>query len=163
MDVNETLLPGVGIRYEFVTATGDRMGLVTHRDGHVDVLAYDSGDPDECRQVMTLTLSEADTLAELLGAPRMVEKFAELTREIPGLISEQMRVPDASRFVERPLGDTRARTLTGCSIVAIVRHDDVVASPTPQEVLRAMDVLVVIGTSEGISQLRTLIEAPAPA
>jgi len=93
----------------------------------------------------------------------MVEKFAELTREIPGLISEQMRVPDASRFVERPLGDTRARTLTGCSIVAIVRHDDVVASPTPQEVLRAMDVLVVIGTSEGISQLRTLIEEPAPA
>ncbi len=163
MDVNETLLPGVGIRYDFVTATGDRMGLVTHRDGHVDVLAYDSDDPDECRQFMTLTLAEADAVAELLGAPRIIEKFAELTREIPGLISVQMSVPENSRFVGRGLGDTRARTLTGCSIVAIVRPNDVVASPTPQEVLHAMDVLVVIGTNEGIAQLRTIIETPTTA
>ena len=39
MDIDETMLPGVGIRYEFTTRHGDRMGLIAYRDGKVDLLA----------------------------------------------------------------------------------------------------------------------------
>ncbi|KZS81689.1 hypothetical protein A4G29_19365 [Mycobacterium kansasii] len=63
-----------------------------------------------------------------------------------------------SPFVGRPLGDTRARTRTGVSIVAIVRGDDVVASPGPAETLRARDVLIVIGTEEGIIGVRRIVD-----
>ncbi|MFC6819412.1 cation:proton antiporter regulatory subunit [Nonomuraea dietziae] len=59
--------------------------------------------------------------------------------------------------MDRPLGHTRARSRTGASIVAIVRGEDVIASPTPDEVLRAGDVLVVIGTRSGIAGVEKII------
>ncbi|GAA1382809.1 cation:proton antiporter regulatory subunit [Catellatospora chokoriensis] len=63
----------------------------------------------------------------------------------------------SSPYAGRRLGDTRARTLTGASIVAVVRGDSVVASPRPDETLRAGDVLVVIGTHEGIAGVQSII------
>ncbi|HUV47881.1 MAG TPA: TrkA C-terminal domain-containing protein, partial [Actinomycetes bacterium] len=44
--------------------------------------------------------------------------------------------------------------------VALVRDDRVIASPLPTQDLIAGDVLVVIGTSDGIAKVRTLFEAP---
>ena len=40
-----------------------------------------------------------------------------------------------------------------------MRGDNVIASPTPDEVLKQGDVLVVIGTHEGISGVRAIIES----
>lgn len=62
-----------------------------------------------------LASEEADTVAKIMGAPRITERFADLTREIPGLASASVNIPDGSRFDGDPLGDTRARTLTGAS------------------------------------------------
>ncbi|TWP53856.1 cation:proton antiporter regulatory subunit [Lentzea tibetensis] len=158
MDVNEVLLPGVGLRYEFTNADGERIGIVARRSGDFEVLTYSDTDPDESRPVFRLTPEEADTVAEILGAPRIAERFADLTKEVPGLSAGQVAVAPSSPYVSRPLGDTRARTRTGASIVAIVRGDDVIASPTPDEVLQPGDVLVVIGTHEGINGVRAIIE-----
>ncbi len=158
MDVNETLLPGVGIRYEFVTSSGQRIGLIARRAGKVDVVIYSPHDPDICTEVMTLTPEEADTVAELLGAPRIAERFADLTREIPGLVAAQLALEADSPFAGRPLGDTRLRTQTGASVVALVRGQDVVAAPRPTDVLQAGDVLVVMGTEEGIAAARRLLD-----
>jgi TrkA domain protein len=100
-----------------------------------------------------LDAEEADALAEVLGAPRLTQKFADLSREVPGLQSARIPVPPGSPFTGRPLGDTRARTLTGCSIVAVVRAADVLPAPGPQDVLRADDVLVAIGSQSGLEKL----------
>ena len=51
MDVNEVLLPGVGVRYEFPDSDGNLVGVVARRDGGFEVVVYDAADPD--------TLSEA--------------------------------------------------------------------------------------------------------
>ncbi|MFJ8666426.1 cation:proton antiporter regulatory subunit [Streptomyces sp. NPDC093600] len=51
----------------------------------------------------------------------------------------------------------RARRRTGASIVAVVRGEEVIVSPTPQEVLRGGDLLVVIGTHEGIAGVKQII------
>jgi len=157
MDVSETLLPGVGIRYEFVTHSGSQVGILAHRDGHIDVVVYDRRDPDVCTEVMTLTAAESDLVAELLGAPRLVERFADLTREIPGLVFAQLDVPQGSRYAGRTLGETRARTLTGASIVAVVRGQSVIASPRPAQVLLGGDILVVVGTEAGIAGVRGIL------
>lgn len=74
----------------------------------------------------------------------------------PGLRPVRFRA--GSLFVDRPLGDTRARTRTGASIVAIVRDEDVLASPGPTDVLRAGDVLIVIGTEDGIAGVEQIVE-----
>lgn len=151
MDVNEVLLPGVGVRYEFTHRDGGTVGVIARRDGDFEVVVYDVGDPDLARPLLRLGPEEAETVAQILGAPRIAERFADLTREIPGLSAGQVEVRAGSGFADRPLGATRARTLTGASVVAIVREESVIASPGPEETLRAGDVLVVIGTERGIS------------
>lgn len=159
VDVTETLLPGVGIRYEIVLASGERVGLVAHRDGTFDLVAYSDSDPDACTGLLSLSQSEADTLAELMGAPRIAERFADLTKEIPGLVAAQIEIPPDSLYAGHTLGDTRARTLTGASVVAVVRNEAVIASPGPDTELAQGDVLVVIGTEAGINGVRRIVGA----
>ncbi|MGW0389527.1 cation:proton antiporter regulatory subunit [Streptomyces sp. NPDC003042] len=157
MDVTEVLLPGVGLRYEFTNHRGERVGVVARRTGDFELVVYAEEDPDEGRPVLQLNDEEADAVAEILGAPRIAERFADLTKEVPGLMSGQIEVRAGGPYDGRPLGDTRARTRTGASIVAIVRGEDVIASPTPQEPLCGGDVLVVIGTHEGIAGVEQII------
>lgn len=157
MELVETLLPGVGIRYELTTRSGPVLAVVVHRGGAVDVAVYDDDDPDRARGVFRLDADETDVVAEILGAPRMTQRFADLSREVPGLHSARVAVRSGSPFDGRPMGDTRARTLTGCSIVAVVRGADIVTSPQPQEVLHADDVLVVIGSVQGLEQLEAIL------
>ncbi len=158
MEVKEVLLPGVGLRYEFENHDGDRIGVVARRTGDFEVVLYAAADPDQARSVFRLTEEEAEALAQILGAPRIVERFADLTKEVPGLDAGQVKIVAGSGFVDRLLGETRARTRTGASIVAIVRDETVLASPGPSEVLRAGDVLVVIGTQDGIAGVQQIIE-----
>jgi TrkA domain protein len=158
MDVKEVLLPGVGLRYEFDIRDGDRIGVIAKRTGDFEIVVYGTDDPDQARPVFRLTDEEADALAQILGAPRIAERFADLTREVPGLNAGQVAVRPDSPFVDRPLGDTRARTRTGASIVAIVRDEEVLASPGPAETLRAKDVLVVIGTEDGIAGVEQIVD-----
>ncbi|WP_319434368.1 cation:proton antiporter regulatory subunit [Mycobacterium sp. RTGN5] len=158
MEVKEVLLPGVGLRYEFDNADGKRIGVIARRSGDFEVVVYGGADPDQARPVFRLTDEEADALAQILGAPRLVERFADLTKEVPGLDAGQVEIVATSPFVDRPLGDTKARTRTGASIVAIVRDEEVLASPGPAEILHADDVLVVIGTENGISGVRRIVD-----
>ncbi len=153
MDLEETLLPGVGVRYELTTRAGQLLGIVVRREGGAEVSVYDRRDPDRARSLLRLSPEEADALAEVLGAPRLTQRFADLSKEVPGLESGRIPLPAGSPFAGRPLGETRARTLTGCSIVAIVRDADVVPSPGPADELRAGDVLVAIGSRTGLEQL----------
>ena len=158
MDVKEVLLPSMGVRYEFTSAHGEQIGIIARRGGHFDVVLYGPDDPDEARPVLRLTGEEADAVAQILGAPRIAERFTELTKEIPGLEAGQVHILPGSIFVDRPLGDTQARTRTGASIVAIVRNDQVLASPAPSEILRAADVLIVVGTEAGISGVQRIVQ-----
>jgi TrkA domain protein len=153
MDLEETLLPGVGVRYELRTRAGEVLGIVVQRGGGAEISVYDRRDPDRARDVFRLGPEEADAVADVLGAPRLTQRFADLSREVPGLQSARFPIAPGSPFDGRTLGDTRARTLTGCSIVALVRDADVIPSPGPEAGLRAGDVLVAIGSATGLEQL----------
>lgn len=157
MDVKEVLLPGVGLRYELTCRTGDRIGIIARRGGDYEVVLYDSDDPDRARPIVRLIDEEAEALAQILGAPRIAERFTELTREVPGLETGQIHIVPGSPYVNRPMGETCARTRTGASIVAIVRNDEVLVSPGPADVLLPRDVLVVIGTQKAIGAIEHII------
>ena len=161
MELQETLLPGVGVRYRLRTRAGEVLGIVVAREGSAEIAVYDRRDPDRARSVLRLEPGEVDAVAEVLGAPRLTQRFADLSREVPGLESGRFPIREGSRFAGRPLGDTRARTLTGCSIVAIVRDTDVVPSPGPDDLLRAGDVLVAIGSARGLEELARRLDEPA--
>jgi TrkA domain protein len=157
MDIQETNLPGVGLRHDFTTRAGRQLGVVTHRTGRRDLLVYDREDPDACQEVVQLTDEEADALAELLGAARLVEHLAALTQRIEGLAIDWLPIRDGSPYAGRAIADTQARSRTGVSIVAIVRGDGAIPAPTPDVGLEPGDTLVVVGTAQGIKELAKLL------
>lgn len=157
MDVERTPLPGVGLRYEFETERGRRVGVVTHRSGKRELIVYDADDPDSASEDVQLTGDESNVLAELLGTARIVERLADLERQTKGLVSRQLRIEPGSPYDGRTLADTHARARTGASVVAVVRNGEVIASPRPEFRFEGNDTIVVIGTDAGTSGVETLL------
>jgi TrkA domain protein len=157
MDISVTSLPGVGLRHDYTTSAARQLGVVTHRTGRRDLLVYDRDDPDSCQEVIQLTDEEADALAKLLGAARLVEHLAALTQRIEGLAIDWLPIRPASPYASRTIADTQARSRTGVSIVAIVRGDGAIPAPAPDAALEAGDTLVVVGTAGGVKELARLL------
>lgn len=150
-------LPGIGFRHDLVTEGGRRISVVSHRDGERDLGVFDDDDPDACRDSIPLNDDEAAALADVLGASVMMSRLTSLSDETAGLFTEQIALPTDSPYLNRPLGDTKARTRTHASVVAIVRDGQVIPSPTPADVLRAGDVLVAVGTRHGLDGVANLL------
>ncbi|NYD43587.1 cation:proton antiporter regulatory subunit [Nocardioides panaciterrulae] len=157
MDLEETRLPGIGLRHDFVTAQGRRVGVVSQRSGARELVIYDPLDPDACQAVITLTGQEGEVLAELLGAPRVVERLARLREQIEGISTEGLLVAEDSPFAGRSLGDAAIRTRTGASVVAVFRGGELIASPRPDFVFQAGDRVVVVGTEDGVHAVAGLL------
>jgi TrkA domain protein len=148
VNVEVTPLPGIGVRKDFALRNGRRIGVVTHRDGKIDLIVSKSDDPDACLAELPLTADEAGALANLLGAPQLVAQLREEHRDLPGIHTRQ--IPVGPPFDGRTLGDTALRTRTGVSVVAVMRAGQVHPSPTPDFTLTAGDLMVTVGTSEGL-------------
>lgn len=132
MEFHQTLLPGVGVRYDATTRAGSPISVVIGRDGDAELVAYKRDDPDSVAHSLRLGPTEVAALAEILGSPRVSARVADLTKEVPGLSSARFVITPGSRYDGRRLGDSKARTRTGCSIVAVVRGQHVYAAPGPE-------------------------------
>lgn len=155
--VNETPPPGLGVRYDFETKDGVRIGVLHRSGGRQDVVVYERGDPDSAAASVSLDEGESRTLAELLGSARVVEDLARLQQRIEGLAIDWLPLPDHGPFSGRTIGDTQARTRTGVSVVAVVRGEEPIPAPGPSQGLVDGDTLVVVGTPRGIMQLTELL------
>ncbi|MCD2188229.1 cation:proton antiporter regulatory subunit [Actinomycetospora soli] len=159
MDVELTRLPGIGTKQEFVTGDGRRVGVLTHRDGHRELLLTGREDPDACVASVPLSEAECNALGTLLGAPNLVAKLGDQQREVEGVNTAQFPIAAGSPYVGRALGDTAMRTRTATSIVAVVRDHVVSPSPRPDFVFAAGDLVVIVGTGEGLRQAAEILEA----
>ncbi|MFY1635233.1 cation:proton antiporter regulatory subunit [Solwaraspora sp. WMMB335] len=148
--VEQVDLPGIGVRHDLLTESGRRIGVVSHRSGRRDLVLYDEDDPDASDADIPLTDAEAEALADILGASLMLSQLAGLRDQAAGLLTEQVAIAAGSPFVGRTLGDTKTRTRTGASIVAVLRDREVLASPGPSFRFTAGDVVVVVGTRAGL-------------
>lgn len=158
-EVTETVLPGVGVRHEFTTAAGERVGVLVLRNGRREVLLYDQADPDACSALLHLTTDDSRTLAELLGASQVSETVTAVQQQIEGLAIEWLEVDDGSAAVGTTIAEGAYRTRTGASIVAVLRGDTSIPAPGPEFTFEAGDVVVAVGTTAGLAQLRSLLRA----
>lgn len=150
MNVEVTPLPGIGVRKDFELTTGRRVGVVALRDGGLDLIVSKKGDPDSCQASVRLTDDEAAVLANLLGAPQLVSQLREEHRDLPGISTRQLHIGEESPYDGRTLGETAMRTRTGVSVVAVMRAGQVYPSPNPDFNLTEGDLLVAVGTSDGL-------------
>ncbi|HEX4819982.1 MAG TPA: cation:proton antiporter regulatory subunit [Acidimicrobiales bacterium] len=157
-DIEETMLPGVGVRHEFTTAAGERVAVLTHRTGRRELAIYDRDDPDTCRTVLHLSSDDTVALSELLAASQVSETVRTAQR-LEGVAIDWLTVTDASPVAGRTIGDGAFRTNTGVSVVAVIRADSTIPAPGPQTTLEPGDIAVAVGTPEGLQRLHTLFES----
>ncbi|MGI5169740.1 cation:proton antiporter regulatory subunit [Spirillospora sp. CA-253888] len=157
MDVERTALPGIGLQHVLTTARGRQLGVISHRTGRRDLVVYDKDDPDTCVVTVALAPEEANAIAELLGTGRVVERLADLHRQVEGLVTEQIPITPGSPYSGRTLADTQARTRTGASIVAVIRDGRVLASPRPDFVFAPGDTVMAVGTGEGTAAVAAIL------
>jgi TrkA domain protein len=157
VNVEVTPLPGIGVRKDFALRSGRRIGVINHRDGKIELILSKADDPDACVAEIPLSYDEAGALANLLGAPQLVAQLAEEHKDLPGIRTKQLPVNEGSPFDGRPLADTAMRTRTGVSLVAVMRAGQVHPSPGPDFTLAAGDLLVAVGTSEGLTHAAEIL------
>jgi TrkA domain protein len=156
-EIHETELPGIGVRQEFETAGGVRLGVLTTRTGQRELLLYDEDDPDSCRAVVHLDPADTAVLSDLLGATRVSETAASLQR-LEGLAIDWLTVAVGSKVAGVTIGDAAIRKDTGASVVAIIRGSRTNASPGPDDRIEVGDVLVSVGTPESVDALLALLQ-----
>lgn len=157
--LDETRLPGIGKRVEFFTDEGRRMGVVQHHAGRREVFVCEPGDPDMTDVAVNLSEDDAHSLVEALGVVSVTEDAGDRTYEVEGLVFEWFDVDPESPVVGRSIGESRIRTRTGASVVAVIRRPAPVPAPEPDFVVEAGDTLMVAGTADGMDKVRDLLQS----
>ncbi|MBW1596784.1 cation:proton antiporter regulatory subunit [Streptomyces sp. JJ38] len=157
MTTRRTTLPGVGVQYDLSTRDGRHLSVVVHQDGRRFLGFYRPDDPDACQATIPLEPEEAGTLAELISPEEAASTTLQHGDIELDLVSERVTVDAHSPFRGRLLGETRARTRTGASIVAILRRTGALPSPGPDFRLEAGDELLVVGTRQGVDAVEAII------
>lgn len=156
-----TPLPGIGVQYDLMTREQRHLSVVAHRDGARTVSVYRADDPDSCAQSLRLTSGEAASLIDALK-PSHHSPSLLYTTDL-GLIAERIEIAATSRWNGRVLGETRMRTETGASVVAVLRRAEAIPSPTPDFRLAGGDTLIVVGTREGVDGAAAILGAGVSA
>jgi TrkA domain protein len=160
VDLRETRLPGVGVKYAFRTAQGGRVSVILHNDGQREIYFYRRGGDEEPTAVIELHDDEARQLGAILGGayerPKIVE---ELELALGELHIEWIPVPDTSPAIGRSLAECRFRAQTGVTIIAILREPEPVSGAQPDDVIQEGDTLVTVGKAGQFSQFRRLLAA----
>ncbi|MCJ7827480.1 MAG: hypothetical protein MUP36_04510 [Demequinaceae bacterium] len=157
MEMFETKLPGIGVRYEFMTETGDRVGVVVRRDGRRDVAIYDRVDPDDCRGTIELSQGDSGRLAELLGGTTITERVEGLRHTVEGLAIEWVTMPKSKGLTQKTIADGRIRTATSASVVAVIRGEHAVPGPGPSFEFMAGDVVLVMGDAKAVKAASAIL------
>ena len=160
VDLRETRLPGVGVKYTFRTAQGGRVAVIMHVDGQREIYFYRRSDDDEPTAVIELHDDEARQLGAVIGGayerPRIVE---ELEMALGELQIEWIDVPDSSPAIGKTLAECGLRAKTGVTVIAILREPEPVSGAQPEDIIQKGDTLVAVGKAGQFAEFRRLLAA----
>jgi TrkA domain protein len=159
IELRETRLPGVGVKYGFRTADGARLAVILHNDGDREIYFFRRPNDEDPQAVIRLDDEEARQLGAVLGGayerPKIVE---ELEMALGELLIEWVKVPDSSPAIGRSLAECAFRARTGITIIAILREPEPVTGAQPEDVIQAGDTLVTVGKAGQYKAFRELLE-----
>ncbi|MEX2464333.1 MAG: hypothetical protein WD428_00500, partial [Gaiellaceae bacterium] len=114
IELSETRLPGIGVKYSFRTAHGGRITVIQHNEGLREIYFFQRADDDEPTAVIQLEDDEARQLGSIVGGayerPKIVE---ELEMALGELTIEWIPVPDDSPAIGKSLAEAAFRARTG--------------------------------------------------
>lgn len=158
IDLRETRLPGVGVKYAFRTAQGGRVSVILHIDGQREIYFYRRADDDEPTAVIDLHDDEARQLGAVIGGayerPKIIE---DLEVALGELHIEWVPVSDTSPAIGLTLADARLRARTGVTVIAILREPEPVSGAQPEDIVQRGDTLVGVGKGGQFAAFRRLL------
>lgn len=161
VEVVRTPLPGIGLRLEFVTAGGPRVGVIHRQKGGLELFVSYADDPDLTAASLELTGGEVATLKELFGGSAFSHELSHLQEAAGGIAVDWLPIEAGTRYVDRRLGDTELRAQTGVSVVTVIRGGVAIASPGPEFVFAAGDVVVAVGTVDALASATLILQSEA--
>ena len=90
VDVKRVKLPGVGVLHTFVTDGGGKVGVITHRSGHSDLITFSDAEDGAKAIKVALRLGVAATWSTGEWSPTELARLARLVR-CPRAISVHSR------------------------------------------------------------------------
>jgi TrkA domain protein len=158
VDLRETRLPGIGVKYGFRLAGGGRLAIILHNDGLRELYWFRHEDDEEPRAVIRLDDDEARQLGAVVGGayerPKIVE---DLEMALGELLIEWVPVPDDSPAIGRTLAECAFRAKTGITVIAILREPEPVSGAQPGDRIQAGDTLVTVGKAGQYAAFRNLL------
>jgi TrkA domain protein len=147
--IDEDELPGIGRRYTFGLPDDGQICVVIHHTGRRDL--YVTADVDEDGEAVSVE----DDVARRLGAviagsyftPAAVKRVEAV---IGGLLIDWVTVREESALAGTSIADAGIRRASRMTVAAIVRDDESIVAPEPDEVIHAGDQLVVMGRPEDL-------------
>lgn len=158
-EVQETELPGLGVRYDFETRAGDRLAVLLRRTGRRELFLYAADDPDSCVASVRLEPDDSHTLVELLGAARVVEHLAALQQEIEGLAIDWIAAASGADWSGKTLGEAAVHSTTGVSVIALLRAGKAIPAPGATETIEVGDTVIALGSPEGLALVAAHLRA----
>jgi TrkA domain protein len=158
VDLHETRLPGIGVKYGFRLAGGGRIAIILHNDGERELYFFRQRDDEEPQVVIRLDDDEARQLGAVIGGayerPKIVD---DLEMALGELLIEWVAVPDTSPAIGKTLAECGFRARTGITIIAILREPEPVTGAQPGDVIARGDTLVTVGKAGAYSAFRRLL------
>ena len=162
VDLQETRLPGIGIKYVLRLDGGARLTLIQHNDGLREIYYFARPQDEDPRAVIRLDDDEARSLGALLGGayerPKIVE---DLEMALGELLIEWVPVPPTSPLIGKTLAEAAFRAKTGITIIAILREPEPVTGAQPNDVIERGDTLVTVGKAGAYPEFRRILESGA--
>jgi K+:H+ antiporter subunit KhtT len=163
VDLRETRLPGIGVKYGFRTSDGGRLAIVLHNDGVREIYFFRHEGDDEPSAVIRLDDDEARQLGAVIGGayerPKIVE---DLELALGELAIEWVAVPEDSPLLGKTLAECGFRAKTGITVIAILRDPEPVAGAQPSDRIQRGDTLVTVGKLGQYSAFRKLLAEGTP-
>jgi TrkA domain protein len=158
IELRESRLPGIGVKYSFRTAAGGRIAVILHNDGRREIYFYGSIVDEDPTAVIDLNDDEARQLGAVLGGayerPKIVE---DLEMALGELNIEWIRVPEDSPVIGKTLAEVGFRAKTGITVIAILREPEPIAGAQPGDLIERGDTLVTVGKSGAYPAFRRML------
>jgi TrkA domain protein len=158
LELKETRLPGVGVKWSMTLVSGTRITVIQHNDGDREIYVHRRASDEDPAVVVELHDDEARQLGAVLGGayerPKIVE---ELEMALGEFQIEWIKVPNGSWVDGRTLSEAAFRKRTGVTVIAILRESDSIAGAQPEDVILEGDTIVVVGKAGQFGAVKTLL------
>ena len=158
VELIETRLPGIGVKYGFRMSEGGRLAIVLHNDGTREIYFFRHEQDDAPSAVIRLDDDEARQLGAVIGGayerPKIVE---DLEMALGELTIEWVPVPDDSPLIGKTLAECGFRAKTGITVIAMLREPEPVAGAQHSDIVQQGDTLVTVGKLGQYAKFRKLL------